>query len=70
MSALALDWTRLGTELRASALDAHNGELPPIGISYTFLLDNPECFGREEWPADMPGEPTVQLIAAYFGVGV
>ncbi len=64
-----LNWLKLGTDLRASALDAHDGNLPPIDIAYSFLLDNPGCFGDdEEWPADMPQEPNIELIAAYYSV--
>lgn len=68
--------TQLGHALRESALDAHGGDLPPIAIAYEFLLDNPECFadfasigmdGEPIWPADMPAEPTIELIAAYYG---
>ncbi len=63
------DWTKLGSALRASALDAHDGELPNVRIAYMFLLDNPECFtDDDEWPADMPQEPNIELIAAYYGV--
>ena len=39
-----LNWTKLGRELRQSAMDAHNGELPDVRLAYAFLLDNPECF--------------------------
>jgi hypothetical protein len=67
MSAPVFDWTRLGAELRASALDAHDGNLPPVEMSYDFLMANPECFGFEEWPADLPAEPNIELVAAYFG---
>lgn len=62
-----LDWTKIGTELRAAALDAHDGELPGVAIAYCFLEDNPECFGFEEWPADFPAEANIELIAAYYG---
>ena len=64
-----MDWTKLGWELRESALDAHDGELPSINIAYSFLLENPECFGREDWPEDMPQEPNIELIAAYYAAG-
>jgi hypothetical protein len=61
-----MDWTQLGRLLRQSALDAHDGELPTVYTAYSFLLDNPECFYGEEWPADMPAEPNIELIAAYY----
>ena len=82
---MKLDWTLLGQALRASALDAHDGELPSVEIAYAFLLDNPDCFtvpGLEsffpgadldapylddaEWPAGMPHEPNIEVIAAYY----
>ncbi len=75
-----IDWTALGLELRQLALDAHDGELPDVAIAYRFLLANPECFGQSEWPdsavneciyewpADMPQEPNIELIAAYYNV--
>ncbi len=64
--AAELDWTKFGLALRASADDAHDGDTPSVDIAYSFLLDNPECFGYEEWPADMPQQPNIQLIAAYY----
>jgi hypothetical protein len=41
---VALNWTRLGALARQSALDAHNGELPPVDVAYSFMCDNPDCF--------------------------
>ncbi len=64
-----LDWTRLGREVRQSSLDAH-GELVPVAMAYSFILDNPECFldgGTDEWPEPMPFEPPQEFIAAYYG---
>lgn len=62
-----LDWTKLGKELRDSADDAQEGDTPSIEIAYSFLLDNPECFSdSDEWPADMPQKPNIELIAAYY----
>lgn len=78
MTQTTLNWTELGRELRQSAMDAHDGELPDVGRAYAFLLDNPECFSQSEWPAtainecvyewpaDMPSEPNIELIAAYY----
>jgi hypothetical protein len=77
---MTLDWNALGTALRQSALDAHDGELPPVTLAYSFLLDNPECFLPDqsemdepgpvaEWPAYMPQEPNIELIAAYYRAG-
>ena len=63
---LTLNWRDLGHQLRQSALDAHNGTLPPVTVAYFFLLDNPECFGVEEWPDTMPRDPNIELIAAYY----
>jgi hypothetical protein len=63
-----MDWTKLGRELRQFADDAHDGSTPSVDIAYEFLLNNPECFGCEEWPADMPAEPPIELIAAYTEV--
>ena len=69
-SAQNLDWQRLGVALRACALDAHEGELPPVDIAYSFLLENPECFGQNEWPydwpTDMPQEAPTELLASYL----
>ncbi len=59
------DWAELGRLLREIADDAHE-ITPDVRISYSFLLDNPECFGWQEWPADMPQEPNIELIAAYY----
>jgi hypothetical protein len=81
---MTLDWTALGEALRESALDAHDGVLPPLQFAYSFLLDNPECFlhvmpmevamsavfqADPEWPDDMPQEPNIELIAAYYRAG-
>jgi hypothetical protein len=70
-SANVLNWHALGLKLRVSAESAHGlnvgGEMPNVALAYSFLLDNPECFGFEEWPADMPGEPNVDLACAYHG---
>ena len=64
-----LNWTRIGKSLRASALDAHDGALPPVDLAYSFLSGNPECFiDSNEWPADMPTIPPSELIAAYYGL--
>ena len=62
-----INWSDIGKELRTGADDAHEGVTPDIRIAYSFLLDNPECFGFEEWPEDMPQRPNIELIAAYFG---
>jgi hypothetical protein len=65
-----LNWTVLGRELREAAEDAHRPEQPPpVDFAYTFLLENPACFGYNEWPEDMPDDPNIELIAAYYGVG-
>jgi hypothetical protein len=40
-----ITWHKIGQALRESAMTAHDGALPPIGIAYSFLADNPECFG-------------------------
>jgi hypothetical protein len=66
-----LNWTSLGKQLRQSATDAHGPDLvPPISVAYAFLLENPECFifDGDEWPPDMPADPNIELIAAYYGV--
>lgn len=60
-----LDWAMLGRELRASAGDAHEGNTPSLDFAYSFLLDNPECFGYEEWPADMPAVAPEELQRTY-----
>jgi hypothetical protein len=62
-----LNWTELGVELRAAARDAGFAPVPTVFLAYSFLLENPECFGRESWPDDMPAEPNIELIAAYYG---
>jgi hypothetical protein len=62
-----LNWSELGRALRESAMNAMDGELLPVDVSYMFLLDNPECFiDSDEWPADMPAEPNIELIWAYY----
>lgn len=63
-----LNWTQLGRELRQAADDAHGGHehAPNIDIAYLFLLENPECFGYEEWPSDMPQQANIELIYAYY----
>ena len=71
MTTSELNWTKLGHELRVAALDAHEGELPIVDEAYKFLLSNPECFGYEEWPANIPAWLTVdhiQVIGAYYGL--
>jgi len=70
-----LNWAALGKDLRNSADCSIQpaGQTPPVRLAYQFLLDNPECFliGPDldslEWPADMPQEPNIELIAAYYG---
>ena len=63
----AFDWERMGKDLRQSAMDAHDGQLPRIDIAYSFLLDNPECFiDADVWPVDMPAEPPIELVYAYY----
>ena len=65
-----LDWSKLGEALRCSAEDAFGPlEHPSIGDAYQFLVENPECFGQEEWPADMPEFPPIELVTAYYRVG-
>jgi hypothetical protein len=62
-----LNWSALGAELRGAAIDAMGADhLPSVETAYDFLLANPECFGREEWPAGMPDAPGIALIAAYY----
>jgi hypothetical protein len=75
-----IDWEKLGKELRISADSAHDGDTPNIEIAYSFLLDNPECFGPSgvlisedgefvaAWPVDMPTTAPDELIAAYYGI--
>lgn len=41
-----LNWSKIGTALRESALEAHDGGLPPLKLAYEFLLDNPEIFSQ------------------------
>lgn len=72
MTSKTLDWTQLGHDARVSALDAHDGVLPTPDTAYSFMLDNPECFMgstdvNDEWPGDMPTEPNIEFLAAYFG---
>lgn len=62
-----INWTDLGRELRQSARDAHGSDIPFVDFAYDFLLANPECFiDGDEWPADMPSEANIELIAAYY----
>lgn len=61
-----LDWDALGSTLREAALDAHD-ELPHFDVAWDFLLNNPECFDHANgWPADMPAEPPIELLRAYY----
>ncbi len=63
------DWAELGRKLRACADDLvydMDCDLPDVIESYAFLLENPEVFDRMDWPADMPQEPNIELIAAYY----
>jgi hypothetical protein len=68
MDTPSLNWTKIGEALRESALDAHQGGLPPLQDAWQFLLGNAEmqnpAFGVDEWPA----EPPVELMAAYYQV--
>ena len=68
MSPQTLKWTELGKALQQSALDAHGpSHLPKVTAAYQFLLETPECFDDfDEWPADMPQEPNIELIVAYY----
>lgn len=71
MEQIAIDadkWFDLGRELRVSADGAHERKTPDVQIAYSFLCDNPECFGFEKWPEDMPNEAPIELIAGYYGV--
>ena len=49
-------------------MNTYNME-PHVDVAYSFLLENPECFGFEEWAADMPREANIELIASYYDVG-
>ncbi len=64
-TARELDFFALGKELRESADDAHEGETPSLDLAYSFLTDNPECFGYEEWPSDMPETAPEELQRSY-----
>ena len=56
----SLDWPALGRTLHAA------GDIfPPVAIAYEFLLDNPDRFGHDQWPDNMPANPPAELIAAY-----
>lgn len=57
---------KLGRELWQAAKDAHGADMPTAEMAYQFLLDNPECFGCEEWPEDMPSEAPEALVAAFY----
>ncbi len=63
------EWIVMGRCLRECADDAHEGDTPIVSYSYQFFLDNPECFSdSDEWPAGMPAEPPIELIAGYYGL--
>lgn len=74
---MAFDWSALGKLARASVDDADlrltddPNDTRPLDVreAYSFLRDNPECFGREDWSADLPTEPNIEFIAAYYRVG-
>lgn len=55
----SIDWDALGRKLRASEF------APPIDIAYSFLIENPEHFGYDKWPAGMPGAAPEELQRAY-----
>lgn len=60
------DWWKFGVLLREATLDAWDGELIDSSIAYEFLLENPECFGRDdEWPENMPKVPPPALVDGY-----
>ena len=72
-----IDWSQLGSDLRMSATDAHDGQTPEVNIAYSFMLDNPECFLGDSsafslewvfWPKDMPTEPPAALVATYYRI--
>jgi hypothetical protein len=62
-----LDWKALGAQLRQSALDAFDDDLPSIATAYSFLLDNAELFTDSgEWPLYMPDQAPAEMVAAYY----
>ena len=65
MTAAQLDWSALGAALRQSAMDVHDGKLPDVGVAYSFLRDNPECFLGEDTTWHMPAEPPLAFRLAY-----
>ena len=67
-----LNWSKIGTALRESALEAHEGGLPPLKIAYEFLLEQDDWCVDGEWldTADLPEEPPAELMAAYYCVEV
>lgn len=61
-----IDWTELGTRLRESADAAYEGRTPSVDVAYSFLCDNPHCFGElDGWPAGMPMSAPDELERAY-----
>jgi hypothetical protein len=60
-----LDWAKLGRELRAGADEAHENDTPSLDIAWDFLLENPECFGYDQWPSNMPKYAPEALQRAY-----
>lgn len=62
----AMNWNELGRAAREAADDAFDGIAPHVDVAYTFLCDNPACFGCDEWPVPMPPEPNIEFIAAYY----
>ena len=59
------DWRQFGQLLRESTLDAFDGELIDSDAAYEYLLENPESFGREDWPKNMPTRPPRALVDGY-----
>ena len=58
----------VGKAARESAMDAHDGEFPPVEIGWSFTVDNPECFtDGDEWPDQMPEHAPIDFIAGYLG---
>lgn len=60
-----INWFEMGVLLREATLDAHENELIAVDDAYCFFIENPECFGREDWPAAMPPRAPQALKRGY-----
>lgn len=63
-----LDWEFLGIRLRETAdlMEENSGVALSSSDAYRFMIENPEAFGREGWPDNMPESEPAVLIAVFL----